>query len=230
MLGAFANIIVDEPSFVTGLDGFWAAASLDDLKLWARVHVIIDNASMLSSVFDKTNFSFYGQVLSGTKQQRDRWKRGVSLVNGICGEDVGKVYVKLHFPESSKKRMQELVSNLIQAYHISIVNSDWLGEETKRKAIDKLNSFEPYIGYPDDWRDYTALDVHADAPLMDNMRAAAVYEFGYQVSKSGKPVNKGEWLMNPQTVNAYYEPPVISSCSQPPFCNPRSSIRRPRTP
>ena len=227
MLGAFANIIVDEPSFVTGLDGFWAAASLDDLKLWARVHVIIDNASMLSSVFDKTNFSFYGQVLSGTKQQRDRWKRGVSLVNGICGEDVGKVYVKLHVPESSKKRMQELVSNLIQAYHISIVNSDWLGEETKRKAIDKLNSFEPYIGYPDDWRDYTALDVHADAPLMDNMRAAAVYEFGYQVSKSGKPVNKGEWLMNPQTVNAYYEPTrnIIvfpAAILQPPFFNPQA--------
>ncbi len=227
MRAAFDNIIVDEPSFVTGLDEFWGAADLDDLKLWARVHLIIENASMLSSVFDKTNFSFYGETLSGTKKQRDRWKRGVSLVNGICGEDVGRIYVKLHFPESSKKRMQELVNNLIEAYHISIVNSDWLGEDTKKKALDKLNAFVPYIGYPDDWRDYTALDLRADAPLMDNMRAAAVYEFGYQVSKSGKPVNKGEWLMNPQTVNAYYEPTrnIIvfpAAILQPPFFNPEA--------
>ncbi len=156
-----------------------------------------------------------------------RWKRGVSLVNGICGEDVGRIYVRKHFPESSKTRMEELVHNLIEAYHVSILNSDWLGDETKRKALDKLDHFEAKIGYTNHWRDYTALDVHADSGLVENMRAAAVYEFGYQMAKCGKPVDKDEWLMNPQTVNAYYEPTLNiivfpAAILQPPFFNPEA--------
>ena len=227
LTAALQHTIVHEPSFLKGFDAFWNNADLDDLKLWARVHVIIGTASLLSHDYDAANFDFYGKVLSGTTQQRDRWRRGVSLVNGVCGEDVGREYVKRHFPESSKQRMGQLVGNLIDAYRVSITNSDWLGEETKAKALEKLSKFTPMIGYTERWRDYTALDVHADAPLMDNMRAAAVYEFGYQVSKSGKPVNKGEWLMNPQTVNAYYEPTrnIIvfpAAILQPPFFNPQA--------
>ena len=224
---ALQHTIVHEPSFLKGFDAFWNNADLDDLKLWARVHVIIGTASLLSHDYDAANFDFYGKVLSGTTQQRDRWRRGVSLVNGVCGEDVGREYVKRHFPESSKQRMGQLVDNLIDAYRVSITNSDWLGEETKAKALEKLSKFTPMIGYTERWRDYTAFDVHADAGLVANMQAAALYEWGFQLSKAGKPVDKGEWLMNPQTVNAYYEPSMNvivfpAAILQPPFFNPDS--------
>lgn len=222
---ALQHTIVHEPSFLKGFDAFWNNADLDDLKLWARVHVIIGTASLLSHDYDAANFDFYGKVLSGTTQQRDRWRRGVSLVNGVCGEDVGREYVKRHFPESSKQRMGQLVDNLIDAYRVSITNSDWLGEETKAKALEKLSKFTPMIGYTERWRDYTAFDVHADAGLVANMQAAALYEWGFQLSKAGKPVDKGKWLMNPQTVNAYYEPSMNvivfpAAILQPPFFNP----------
>ena len=225
LTAALQHTIVHEPSFLKGFDAFWNNADLDDLKLWARVHVIIGTASLLSHDYDVANFDFYGKVLSGTTQQRDRWRRGVSLVNGVCGEDVGREYVKRHFPESSKQRMGQLVDNLIDAYRVSITNSDWLGEETKAKALEKLSKFTPMIGYTERWRDYTAFDVHADAGLVANMQAAALYEWGFQLSKAGKPVDKGEWLMNPQTVNAYYEPSMNvivfpAAILQPPFFNP----------
>lgn len=225
LTAALQHTIVHEPSFLKGFDAFWNNADLDDLKLWARVHVIIGTASLLSHDYDIANFDFYGKVLSGTTQQRDRWRRGVSLVNGVCGEDVGREYVKRHFPESSKQRMGQLVDNLIDAYRVSITNSDWLGEETKAKALEKLSKFTPMIGYTERWRDYTAFDVHADAGLVANMQAAALYEWGFQLSKAGKPVDKGEWLMNPQTVNAYYEPSMNvivfpAAILQPPFFNP----------
>ena len=225
LTAALQHTIVHEPSFLKGFDAFWNNADLDDLKLWARVHVIIGTASLLSHDYDVANFDFYGKVLSGTTQQRDRWRRGVSLVNGVCGEDVGREYVKRHFPESSKQRMGQLVDNLIDAYRVSITNSDWLGEETKAKALEKLSKFTPMIGYTERWRDYTAFDVHANAGLVANMQAAALYEWGFQLSKAGKPVDKGEWLMNPQTVNAYYEPSMNvivfpAAILQPPFFNP----------
>lgn len=224
MLAVLARTNVCEPSFFTGLDDFWDKADLDDLKLWARVHVLIGWASMLGQQFDDAQFEFYGKTLSGAKKQRDRWKRAVALVNRVCGEEVGKEYVRLHFPESSKRRMEQLVSNLIGAYRVSITNSDWLGEQTKAKALEKLSKFTPMIGYTDHWRDYTALDIKADAGLIDNMRAAGLYETGFQLSKVGKPVDRGEWLMNPQTVNAYYEPSMNvivfpAAILQPPFFN-----------
>lgn len=227
LTAALQHTIVHEPSFLKGFDAFWNNADLDDLKLWARVHVIIGTASLLSHDYDAANFDFYGKVLSGTTQQRDRWRRGVSLVNGVCGEDVGREYVKRHFPESSKQRMGQLVDNLIDAYRVSITNSDWLGEETKAKALEKLSKFTPMIGYTECWRDYTAFDVHADAGLVANMQAAALYEWGFQLSKAGKPVDKGEWLMNPQTVNAYYEPSMNvivfpAAILQPPFFDPKA--------
>ncbi|MFC5222683.1 M13 family metallopeptidase [Bifidobacterium leontopitheci] len=223
--GALNHVIVHEPSFLKGFDDFWQSASLDDLKLWARVQVLIGAASMLSHDFDVTQFEFFGRTLSGTVKQRDRWRRGVALVNGICGEDVGREYVRRHFPESAKARMEQLVANLIDAYRVSITNSDWLGEATKAKALEKLGKFTPMIGYTEHWRDYTALDVRADAGLVANMKAAALYEWGYQLAKAGKPVDKGEWLMNPQTVNAYYEPGMNvivfpAAILQPPFFNP----------
>ena len=225
--GIFNHVVVHEPSFLTGLNAFWKAADLDDLKLWARVHVIIGSTLELPHEFDETNFEFYGKTLSGQKQQRVRWKRGVSLVNGICGEDVGREYVKRHFPESSKQRMEQLVGNLIDAYRVSISSSAWLGEETKQKALEKLSKFVPKIGYTNHWRDYSALDVHENAGFAENMRAANLYETGYQLAKVGKSVDKDEWLMNPQTVNAYYEPTMNvivfpAAILQPPFFDPNA--------
>ena len=225
--GIFNHVVVHEPSFLTGLNAFWKAADLDDLKLWARVHVIIGSTLELPHEFDETNFEFYGKTLSGQKQQRVRWKRGVSLVNGICGEDVGREYVKRHFPESSKQRMEQLVGNLIDAYRVSISNSVWLGEETKQKALEKLSKFVPKIGYTNHWRDYSALDVRENAGFAENMRAANLYETGYQLAKVGKSVDKDEWLMNPQTVNAYYEPTMNvivfpAAILQPPFFDPNA--------
>ena len=225
--GIFNRVVVHEPSFLTGLNAFWKTSDLDDLKLWARVHVIIGSTLELPHEFDETNFEFYGKTLSGQKQQRVRWKRGVSLVNGICGEDVGREYVKRHFPESSKQRMEQLVGNLIDAYRMSISSSAWLGEETKQKALEKLSKFVPKIGYTNHWRDYSALDVHEDAGFAENMRAANLYETGYQLAKVGKSVDKDEWLMNPQTVNAYYEPTMNvivfpAAILQPPFFDPNA--------
>lgn len=224
---AFSRVIVHEPSFLSGLDAFWQQASLEELKLWARVSLICGWAGALGSDFDKAHFDFYGRALSGARKQRDRWKRAVSTVNGICGEEVGREYVRLHFPESSKTRMEQLVANLIEGYRVSISSSKWLGEGTKAKALEKLDKFTPMIGYTNHWRDYTALDIRPGAGLVDNLRAATIYELGFQLAKVGKPVDRGEWLMNPQTVNAYYEPSMNvivfpAAILQPPFFNPEA--------
>lgn len=227
MRAALERTIVHEPSFLEGLDRLWQSTDLEDLRLWARVHTIIGHASMLSREFDEANFEFYGKTLSGTKRQRERWKRGIALVNGVCGEDVGREYVRRHFPEDSRRRMEKLVANLIDAYRESITHSDWLGEDTKAKALEKLSKFTAKIGHTDHWRDYAALDVREDAGLVANMRAASLYESGYQLAKAGKPVDRDEWLMNPQTVNAYYEPTMNvivfpAAILQPPFFNPQA--------
>ena len=224
---ALATVNLHEVSFLKGVDALWAEASLEDLRLWAQVHVVIGAAGALSSAFDEANFEFYGKTLSGARRQRDRWKRAVATVNAVCGEDVGREYVRRHFPASSKSRMEQLVANLIDAYRVSISNSDWLGDATKAKALEKLAKFTPMIGYTEHWRDYTALDVREGAVLAENMRAAALYETGYQLAKAGKPVDLGEWEMNPQTVNAYYDPSknVIvfpAAILQPPFFNPEA--------
>ena len=222
---ALSRTIVHEPSFLQGLNELWKTSDLEDLKLWARVHTLIEWAGLLSSDFDQARFDFYGKVLSGTTKMRDRWKRAVSLVNGICGEEVGREYVRRHFPASSKARMEALVSDLIDAYRVSITSSDWLGEQTKVKALAKLDKFSPKIGYTEHWRDYTALAVDEKLGLVDNVRQANLYESGYQFCKAGQPVDKEEWLMNPQTVNAYYEPTLNvivfpAAILQPPFFDP----------
>jgi putative endopeptidase len=224
---AFARTIVHEPSFLSGFDSLWNNSDLDDLKLWARVSMICGSASMFSDDFNKTHFDFYGKILSGAKQQRDRWKRGVSLVNSICGEEVGREYVRMHFPESSKSKMQQLVDNIIEAYRVSISGSDWLSEATKAKALEKLSKFRPMIGYTNHWRDYTALDIRPEMSLIEDLNAAAAYETGFQFSKIGQIADREEWLMNPQTVNAYYEPSMNvivfpAAILQPPFFNPNA--------
>lgn len=222
---ALAHSIVHEPSFLTGLNDLWDRSDLKDLKLWARVHTLISWATFMSHEFEQAKFDFYGRTLSGTTQMRDRWKRGVALVNSTCGEEAGREYVHRHFPQSSKEQMEKLVGNLIKAYESSISASSWLGEDTKKKALDKMAKFSPKIGFTNHWRDYTALKVAADRSLIANLRIANAYETGYQISKAGMPVDKDEWLMNPQTVNAYYEPTLNvivfpAAILQPPFFDP----------
>ncbi|TCD54992.1 peptidase M13 [Alloscardovia theropitheci] len=221
---AMKDVIVYQPSFIEGIDTFWSETDLDDLKLWARVHVILQWASYLPSEFEDTKFAFYGQVLRGTPVQRERWRRAIALVDGVSGEEIGKEYVRRHFPASSKERMEQLVANLIKAYEVSITSSAWLGKETQKKALEKLSKFTPMIGYPDKWRDYSALDIRPEYSLIRNLRNASIYENSYFLAKAGTVVNKREWLMTPQTVNAYYEPTtnVIvfpAAILQPPFFN-----------
>jgi len=167
------------------------------------------------------NFEFYGKTLTGTPEIRPRWKRGVAMVEAALGEAVGELYVAKHFPPEAKEKMEGLVANLIAAYRADIQALDWMSAETKTKALDKLARFTPKIGYPDKWRDYSTLDIQRD-DLVGNARRASQFALDYQLSKLGKPVDRSEWHMTPQTVNAYYNPGMNeivfpAAILQPPF-------------
>ena len=203
---AIEKVIVHEPSFLDGLNGLWKSEGVEAWKAWALARLLTNSASLLTKAFDEASFDFYGKVLKGQPAQKERWKRAVALVNSITGEEVGKIYVQLHFPPSSKEQVKDLVDKLLEAYKVSISNSAWLGEETKGRALDKLSLFTPMIGYPEEWKDYSALEVDDSKDLMDNMRSSYLFLSAKEFEKAGKKVDKGEWEMNPQTVNAYYEP------------------------
>ena len=194
-----------EPSFAEAFAALWASEPLEDWKAWLGYHVISDRAPYLSDDLVEANFDFYGRTLTGAQELRDRWKRGVSLVQGVLGEAVGKVYVERHFPPAHKARMEGLVANLVAAYRESISQLDWMGEETRAKALAKLEAFTPKIGYPARWRDYSSLEVSAD-DLVGNVRRAYAFEQDRELAKIGKPIDRDEWFMTPQTVNAYYNP------------------------
>ena len=183
--------------------------------------LITSNAAYLTDDIVQQNFAFYGTTLSGTPQIRERWKRGVSLVQGSLGEAIGKVYVGLYFPEEAKKAMLELVDYLTKAYELSIKDLPWTSEATKAKALEKLAKFTPKIGYPDKWRDYSKLEISPD-DLVGNIGRIARFSQEYELAKIGKPVDRTEWLMTPQTVNAYYNPGMNeivfpAAILQPPF-------------
>ena len=220
----FSQVVVAEPDFLTGLNAEWKKASVDDLKLWTRAHLLIHWAGSLTKEMDDIQFDFYGKALMGTAKKRDPWRRAVQLVDRTVGEEVGKEYVRRHFPASSKERMEKLVANLIAAYRVSITGSTWLGEDTKKKALEKLSLFTPMIGYTERWRDYSAMDIADNYGLVKDLRSSYYWLNGYELGKVGKPVDKGEWEMTPQTVNAYYSPNtnVIvfpAAILQPPFFN-----------
>ena len=197
------------------------ASRSSDWKAWLTYHVISDRAPYLREELVEANFDFYGRTLTGAQELRDRWKRGVSLVQGVLGEAVGKVYVERHFPPAHKERMETLVAHLVEAYRESISQLDWMGEETRAKALAKLDAFTPKIGYPAHWRDYSALEVSAD-DLLGNVRRAYAFEQDRELAKIGKPIDRDEWFMTPQTVNAYYNPGMNeivfpAAILQPPF-------------
>ena len=203
--GSFDEVVVRQPSFMSGLETVLKADHLDAWRDWLAWQVIRSNAAYLSQDFVDTNFDFYGKTLTGTPELRARWKRGVSLVEGSLGESVGRIYVERHFPEAAKTAMDVLVSNLVEAYRHSITALSWMGEDTRARALDKLAKFTPKIGYPVKWRDYGNLEIDAD-DLIGNVRATGEFEFQRELGKIGKPLDRDEWFMTPQTINAYYNP------------------------
>ena len=216
------EIVVYNLDYMKALDGIIQDTDLDTWKTYLAWSALNRTAGRLTRELDVQNFEFYGKVLSGTEEQRPDWRRAVSTVDGTLGEVVGKVYVKEHFPPEAKERMLELVGNLVNAYEKSIKELDWMGEETKVQALDKLSKFTPMIGYPDKWREYH-FDIKAD-DFYGNIERAAYAEYQRQLERQGGPVDRAEWFMNPQTVNAYYNPPMNqivfpAAILQPPFFN-----------
>jgi len=219
-----AESCVRQPSYLEHLSGVLDEVPIEDWKEWMRFHVLRAAAPYLTDDFVAANFDFYGRTLNGTPELRARWKRGVALVEGAIGEAVGKEYVARHFPPESKAKMDALVANLLEAYRRSIAALDWMGEDTKRRAFEKLDTFRPKIGYPEKFRDYSALAVAPD-DLLGNVAAAAAFETDRQLHKIGSPVDRDEWFMLPQTVNAYYNPGTNEICFpagilQKPFFSP----------
>jgi putative endopeptidase len=215
------SVIVQQPSFFEGLGTILADFDVDAWKAWLKWHIISGAAPYLSDDFTNENFAFFGKTLSGTPELRERWKRAVSMIEGSLGEAVGKVYVQKYFPAEAKARMENLVANLIEAYRISINELAWMSPETKVKALEKLGKFRPKIGYPDKWRDYSALQT-TPADLYGNVGRVVKFQRDHELSKIGKPVDRDEWFMAPQTVNAYYNPVMNeivfpAAILQPPF-------------
>jgi len=215
------HLVVREPSFAESFAQLWADEPLEDWKAWLAFHAVSARAPYLSSALVEANFDFYARTLTGAQELRDRWKRGVGLVQGVLGEAVGKVYVERHFPPTHKDKMTVLVDNLVAAYRESISTLGWMGEDTRAKALAKLDAFTPKIGYPVKWRDYSTLTVSPD-DLVGNVRRASAFEQDWELAKIGKPIDRDEWFMTPQTVNAYYNPGMNeivfpAAILQPPF-------------
>nr|MCW2727248.1 peptidase [Aeromicrobium sp.] len=216
-----AEVVVSQPSFVEGLQTLLTEQLLDAWKDWLRWQVVHSAAPYLSSGFVAANFEFYGRTLSGTDELRPRWKRGVGFVEGAMGEAVGRIYVRTEFPPASKERMTELIDNLLEAYRQSITALPWMSAETKKRAHDKLDSFNPKIGHPEQFKDYTALETAPD-DLLGNVRRAIAVSTDRELAKIGSPIDRDEWYMTPQTVNAYYNPTMNeivfpAAILQPPF-------------
>ena len=215
------GLVVTQLDYMRALNDVIKDTSIDDWKTYLTWKVLTANAGRLNEELDQENFEFYSKTLRGIEQPLPRWKRAVGNVNSNLGEVVGKVYVARHFPPEAKERMLELVNNLIKAYEISIKELDWMGDETKVQALDKLSKFTPKIGYPDNWEDYSRLEIE-ETDLVGNMRRSAMFVYEKNLARQGGPVDRSEWAMTPQTVNAYYNPPLNeivfpAAILQPPF-------------
>ena len=202
---AFAEVNVMQPSFLTGLGELLTEENLDGWKTWLRWKIVRSAAPYLTDDLIEENFAFVGTTLQGIPEMRARWKRGVSLAEGALGDVIGKAYVERHFPPAAKAQMDELVQNVVEAYRESITNLEWMTPETREKALAKLDTFVPKIGYPVKWIDYSSLDIDP-ADLVGNVRRAAEFGHHRELSKIGTPIDRDEWFMSPQTVNAYYNP------------------------
>jgi putative endopeptidase len=215
------EVVVRQPDYFTAMAKLLDEVPLDDWKAWLKWQVLHEAASLLSKPFVDEDFLFFGKVLTGTPEIRPRWKRGVQVVEEAMGEAAGKFYVAKHFPPAAKARMKDLVANLIAAYREDIASLEWMSPDTRKRALEKLAKFNPKIGYPDKWRDYAGLHISRD-DLVGNVKQAKAFEVAYRVAKLGTPVDRDEWGMTPQTVNAYYnagmnEIVFPAAILQPPF-------------
>ncbi|MBL6749096.1 MAG: M13 family peptidase [Nevskia sp.] len=224
--GKVDYLVVSQPSYMTGFNALLASTPLPVWQAYFRWHLISDYAPYLSKAFVDEHFAFYGTALRGIPQNRPRWKRGVGVVEEAVGESLGKLYVAKYFPPESKQRMDELVKNLLAAYRQDIDTLEWMSPETRKKAQEKLAKFTPKIGYPKKWRDYGTLSV-VKGDLVGDVMRAGVFEYNRNVNKLGKPIDRDEWDMTPQTVNAYYNPELNeivfpAAILQPPFFNAKA--------
>ena len=224
-IGDFERIIVTTPSALANANELMKNAPLDDIRYYLAAQYIDAAAGYLSDDFIDASFDFYGRAMSGKQEQKPRWKRAMSVPNSTLGEAVGEMYVAKYFPEKDKARMLEMVRNLQTALSQHIAGLDWMSDATKAKAQEKLAAFTVKIGYPDKWKDYTTLAIDPSKSYWENIVEANKWYTADNIAELGKPVDKDEWHMTPQTVNAYYNPTTNEICFpaailQPPFYNP----------
>ncbi|NLS10044.1 peptidase M13 [Nesterenkonia sp. MY13] len=200
-----AEIVVSQPDVLPAFQSALTEEPLEIWKHWLRVNLIRSNAPLLHAELVQEHFDFYSKTLNGTPQMKERWKRGVALTNANLGEDVAQIYVARHYPPQAREKMDELIAALIEAYRRSISTLDWMGEETRQKALEKLDAFTPKIGFPSQWKDYSQVEVTRD-DVVANCAAASVAEFERDLAKIDNGPDEDEWHMTPQTVNAYYHP------------------------
>ncbi len=200
------HFVINHPSYFDGFNKVFTATNLETWKDYLRFNLLITYAAQLNTEIAKLNFDFYRTTLSGVKEIRPRWKKGVNLINDSLGFVLGKMYVEKHFPPEAKKGMDSLVANLTLAFEMAITELSWMGEETKLKAKEKLNNFTKKIGYPDKWQDYSTLEIKPD-DLIGNMIRIHEYNYNRNIAHLGQPVDRSEWFLTPQTINAYYNPP-----------------------
>ncbi len=222
------SVIVMQPNFLKGVSGMLRRVSLNDWKVYLEWQLVNDMAGILTPAFVRTSFSFYGTALTGTKVMKPVWRRALSAVNGNLGELLGKVYVSRYFTPEAKKKMNALVDDLFTAYAARIKGIDWMGPATKAKALKKLSAMNRKIGYPDKWKSYKGLVIRPD-DLVGNLMRAGEQEHRRQVRKLAGPIDRGEWFMYPQTVNAYFAPNLNdivfpAAILQPPFFDPRGDM------
>ena len=225
-LGAAKSVIVTEPSAVAGAGKIFASTPLSTWKEWLAFRFVSDHASFLPKALDDARFAFYNKELNGVQQQRERWKRGVRMVNGSLGEAVGEIYVRSHYPAESERQMTELIANLTDAYRERITGNSWMDEATRKAALEKLAAFEPRIGHPVKYIDYSSLKV-VKGDVLGNAMRAGEFDWNLELSRFPKPVDKTLWEMTPQTINAYYNPlanqiTFPAAILQPPFFDPNA--------
>ncbi|MBU2364548.1 MAG: peptidase M13 [Alphaproteobacteria bacterium] len=223
-LTAAKRVIVSENTAFPKIAAIYAKTDVETLKAWLAFTAIDQSAGYLSKDFDQAKFDFRSKTLSGTPAQTPRWKRGVNLVDANVGEALGKLYVDAYFPPQNKARMEALVSDIQTALGARIQKLDWMGPETKQKALEKLGKFTVKIGYPDKWRDYSALKI-TDGDLYGNVERSSAFDWNFRVARLNKPVDRSEWEMTPATINAYYSPTkneivFPAAILQPPFFDP----------
>jgi putative endopeptidase len=222
-LGKRESFVVNQPSYFEAMAGVWDSTSLETWKSYLTFKTIDTYASSLSEAIEQRAFQFHENAISGVDEQEPQWKRAVGITSSVLGEMVGQLFVEKHFTPQAKARMNELVENLKRAFEKRIETRDWMGDGTKKQALEKLSMFTTKIGYPDKWKDYTALNITPDS-ISANLVAASEFEYNRELNRVDDPVDRGEWHMTPQTINAYYNPTMNeivfpAAILQPPFFN-----------